>query len=74
MSPEADSVALGCTQQYYQTPKYQLFRSPHRRELTWNFLQKKGQIVKILASEGLKIELTLSENISNMRWVQKQLL
>ncbi len=42
MGPEADSAALGCTQQYYQTTKYQLSRSLYRRELTWNFLQKKG--------------------------------
>ncbi len=52
---------------YYRTPKYQLFRSPYRRELTTNFLQKKGQI---LAFEGLKIELTLWEDISNMQWAQ----
>ena len=40
MSPAADSTALGCIQQYYQTPKYQLSGSPYHRELTWNFLPK----------------------------------
>ncbi len=71
MSPEADSAVLRCIQQYYQTPKYQLSLSPYRWELTTNFLQKN---VQILAFEGLKIELTLWENISNMRWAQQLLL
>ncbi len=35
------------------------------------FCKKKGQI---LASEGLKIEVTLWDDISNMRWAQKLLM
>ncbi len=40
VSPEADSAALRCIPTYYQTNNYQLSRSPYRRELTTNFLQK----------------------------------
>ncbi len=47
MSPEADSTALSCTQEYYQTPKYQLSGSPYHRELTSNFLPKIVQILLV---------------------------
>ncbi len=56
---------------HYHTPKYQLWvtaSSGTDLELLG------GQLIQISASELLKMELTLWEDISNMRWAQKLLM
>ncbi len=70
-SPEVNSVARHCTRTALPNP--QIPALSHR--VVGNWLGTfGGQLIQISASELLKMELTLWEDISNMRWAQKLLI
>ncbi len=70
-SPEANDVAWHYTRTALPNP--QIPALSHR--VVGNWLGTfGGQFIQISASELLKMELTLWEDISNMRWVQQLLL
>ncbi len=70
-SPEANNVAWHCTRTALLNP--QIPALSHRVVGNW-FGTFGGQLIQNSASELLKMELTLWQDISNMRWAQRLIL